>query len=76
MTTCIVNIVLAFAGQNDLTVYFTVNVIAYLIITLLQAYLNPQSRKLLSTIAGVLFGGFLVIMLIKVTELLAKGTSP
>jgi len=64
----IINTILAFVGQNDLTIYFTVNVIAYLVITLLHAYLNPRARRLLSAVALVLFAAFLVIVMIKTID--------
>ena len=57
-------------GQSDLEIYFTANLIAYLVISLLYRYLNPRARKLLSTMGMVLFGGFMVIVIIKVMEIL------
>lgn len=62
--------ILAFWGQNDLEVYFTVNIIVYLIITLLYVYLNPKARRALNTIGVVLFGGFMVIVALKVMEII------
>ena len=61
----LIDISLAFLGQNDLTIYFIINVIAYLAITLLYAYLNPRARRALNTIGIVLFAGFLVIVSLK-----------
>ena len=68
----VINSILAAAGQEKLDVYFTVNLIAYLVISLLYVYLNPRARRLLSTIGVVLFGGFLVIVALKVMEILGK----
>ena len=67
-----INSILAAAGQEKLDVYFTVNLIAYLVISLLYVYLNPRARRLLSTIGVVLFGGFLVIVTLKVMEVLSR----
>ena len=67
----IINIMFAFTRQNDLTVYFTVNVIAYLVLTVLHAYLNPGARKALSTVAIVLFGCFLMIVIIKTVDVVS-----
>jgi hypothetical protein len=64
------NILLAFLGQNDLRVYFVVNVLAYLVITLLYVYLNPRARTALNTIGSVLFAGFMVIVALKVIDIL------
>jgi len=66
----LINILLAFFGQNDLEVYFVINLIAYLIITLLYTYLNPRARMALSCVGAVLFAGFMVIVALKVVEIL------
>ena len=67
-----VNTAIAFISPNDLTVYFAVNVIAFLVITVLHAYLNPRARRSLNAIGIVLFGGFLVIVVIKGVEVLSN----
>jgi len=66
-----VNILFAFLGQNDLEMYFIINTLTYLTITLLYAYLNPRARTALNTIGVVLFGGFLVIVSLKVIEIVS-----
>ena len=35
---------MAFMGQKDISVYFIVDAIAFLVITLLYTYLNPRAR--------------------------------
>lgn len=72
MASAVINTVMAAVGQNSLEVYFTVNLIAYLIISLLYVHLNPRAKKLLSRTGVVLFGGFLVIVAIKVMEILGR----
>jgi hypothetical protein len=69
---CLINIILAATGQNDLTLYITLNIIAFLVVTLLHVYLNPRARRSLSAIALVLFVGFMAIVLIKVVNVLAS----
>ncbi len=71
LSSCLINSLLAFWGQGDLGIYFILNVIAYLVITLLYVYLNPRARMALNTIGAVLFGGFVVIAALKVVELLS-----
>ena len=66
----LLNALLAFLGQADISVYFIVNAIAYLIITLLYVYLNPRARGALNAVSGVVFAGFLVIVTLKVIEIL------
>lgn len=67
----LINTLLAFFDQNDLTIYFTVNIIAYLVITLLFVYLNPRARRALNTVSAVLFTGFMVIVVFKIIEVLS-----
>ena len=71
VVTCLINTILAFIGQQDITVYFTVNVIAYLVITLLYVYFNPRARKILNTVGVVFFASFLVIVTLKAVEALS-----
>lgn len=71
LTSCVINTVLAFLGQNDLTLYFTLNIIAFLVITLLYVYLNPRARGALNTIGVVFFAGFMVVVVLKITEILS-----
>lgn len=64
--------ILAAYGQNKLDAYFTVYVIEYLVATLLFVYLEPRARKLLDAMGYVLFGGFMVIVAMKVIEILRR----
>ena len=66
----LINTLLAFFNQNDLEIYFIINIIAYLIITLLYVYLNPRARRALNSVGAVLFAGFMVIVVLKVIEIL------
>ena len=69
IASCSINILLAFLGQNSLEIYFIINVITYLVITLLYAHLNPRARKALNSIGVILFAGFIVIVSLKVVEI-------
>ena len=71
LASALINTSLAFLGQNDLGIYFVINVLAYLVITLLYAYLNPRARRALNTVGVVLFAGFMVIISLKVIEILS-----
>ena len=66
----LINSFLAFVGQDDLGIYFIINVICYLIITLLYMYFNPRARRVFNTIGVVFFAGFVVITIIEVLEIL------
>lgn len=69
----VVNTLLAFFGQTDLSVYFIVNIITYLAVTLLYVYLNPRARRALGTIAAVFFASFVVMVALKVVAIVAVG---
>ena len=71
LTSCLINALLAFFGQDNIEIYFAINILVYLIITLLYVYLNPRAKKALSSIGIVLFAGFMVIVSIKVIEILS-----
>ena len=71
LSACLINTLLAFFGQNDLPIYFAVNIITYLVITLLYVYLNPRARRALNTVSAALFAGFMVIVVLKVIEILS-----
>ncbi len=63
---------LAGYGQDKLDAYFTAYVIEYLVVTLLFVYLDSRTRRLLDWLGYALFGGFLVIVLFKVLEILRR----
>ena len=66
----VLNGVMAFLGQSDISVYFIVDAIAFLVITLLYTYLNPRARGALNAVSMVVFAGFLLIVMLKVIEIL------
>jgi hypothetical protein len=68
---CVINVVLAFFGQDDIAIYFIANTCAYLVITLIYVFLNPRGRNALNMISAVVFAGFLVIVTLKVIEILS-----
>ncbi len=65
-----INVTLAFAGQDDLTLYLALNIFAFLAITLAYVYLNPRARAALNVIRISLLSIFVVIVAIKVVEIL------
>ena len=70
---CLINTLLAFLGRNDLAIYLTINIIAYLVITLLYVYLNPRARRALNPVGAVLFAGFIVMVLVEVLGIVLGG---
>lgn len=66
----IINILLAFLGQKDLSIYFIIDCIAYFIIVLTFINLNPGAKAVLNRLSAVLLVGFLAVLSIKVIDLL------
>jgi len=67
----LINTALAFLEQTDLGLYFTVNIITYLVITLFYVYLNPRARGALNTVGVVFFAGFVVVIALKLMEIIS-----
>jgi hypothetical protein len=67
---CLVDIFLAFVKQNDIAVYFTLNVIAYLTITVLFVCFSPKTRRILSAVSVVYLAGFIVVVALKIINIL------
>ena len=70
ITFSVLNTALAFLGQKDISVYFILDALAFLVITLLYTYLNPRAKGGLNAVSGIVFAGFLVIVVLKVIEIL------
>jgi hypothetical protein len=71
LASCLINTLLAFLGQNNLSIYFIVSIISFLVITLLFTYFNPRTRKVLNSISVVFFAGFLIIVIIEVVDIIS-----
>ena len=70
LVSCLIDVILAFTRQIDIAVYFTVLVIAYLIITVLFVYFSPKTRKALSLVSIVFLAGFMVVVVLKIMEVM------
>jgi peptidoglycan/LPS O-acetylase OafA/YrhL len=67
----IINALLALLGQEDIQIYFIINIIAYMTITLLYVSFNPRARRAMDGVTVVFFGAFLVIVAIKVVDIIS-----
>ena len=72
LATCVIDVVMAFLGQKDITVYFIVNFIVTLLITILFISFSPRTRRALSGVSMVLFAGFIVVAVLKVVEVIKR----
>jgi len=66
----IINCLLAFFKQNDLSIYITIGVIVYLITLWFYIALDPKLRNAMTAAAVVVCLQFLIIMTFKILELL------
>jgi hypothetical protein len=69
VVSAIVNSFLAFLNNTDIFTYFMVNTIVYLVITLLYVQFNPRARMALNSITVMLFGGFILVVALKLVEI-------
>jgi hypothetical protein len=70
LVSCLIDIFLAFVKQNDIVVYFTLNVTAYLTITVLFVCFSPKTRRILSVVSVVYLAGFIVVVALKIINIL------
>ncbi|MDP2948055.1 MAG: hypothetical protein Q8P22_00765 [Chloroflexota bacterium] len=63
-------VVLAVYNQQRLDLYFSLYLIEYLASTLLFVYLKPRARRLLNMMGYVLFGGFTVVVAMRMGQIL------
>ena len=64
-------IILIGLGQDSLDVYYTIYILEALVVTELYVYFNAKARRGLNLVSTILFGGFLVIVSLRVIEILA-----
>ena len=65
------NSLLAFLGNDDLTNYFVINIIVCLTVTLFFVHFSPRARSALNGINAILFGGFAIVITVKIVEFLS-----
>jgi hypothetical protein len=61
---------LAAYGVQQLGAYFSLYLVEYLIITMLFTYLHPRARRILDNMGYVLFGGFLILVGLKIVAII------
>ena len=66
-----ITIVLSIYGVDKLDMYFTGYTIALLVLTTLYVTFSSRARRALSTVGLAAFGGFMVIVAIKVFEIMS-----
>ena len=70
LVSCLLDIFLAFVKQNDIAVYYTANVIAYLTITVLFVFFSPKIRRMLSVVSAVYLAGFMIVVALKMLRIM------
>ncbi len=64
-------VILVAMGQNALDVYYSIYIIEALVVTELYVYFNAKARRGLNLVSAILFGGFLFIVSVQVSRILA-----
>lgn len=64
-------VILIAMGQNTLGVYYSLYIIEALVVTELYIYFNAKARRGLNLVSTVLFGGFLLVLSLHVTNVLS-----
>ena len=63
-------IILIATGQKSLDTYYTIYIIETFIITELYVYFNTKARRGLAQLSTILFGGFVVVLLLGMLKIL------
>ena len=63
-------VILAAAGQADVSVYYSLYIIEAFITTELYVYLNSRAQRALTGVSFLLLAGFLIIVVQQVVEIL------
>ena len=70
LVSCLINIFLVIVKQNDIVVYFTANVLAYLTLTVLFINFSPKTHRMLSVLSAMYLAGFMVVVVLKILVIL------
>ncbi|MDO8716291.1 MAG: hypothetical protein Q7J73_05735 [Dehalococcoidales bacterium] len=68
----LITVIMAAYRVETLDAYFAVYTIALLVLTSLYMFFSPRARRALNQIGIGAFGGFMVVVAIKVVEILRK----
>ena len=66
-----VNTLLTFFGQDDLNIYLLVNMVFFLVLTLIFMPSNPKAKKAFNTLNLIYFTGFLFIVVIEFMDVIS-----
>ena len=69
LISCLVNILLAFFGQEELGIYLIINIICFLVLTLIFTPSNPKVRKAFNTLSMFFFVSFLAIVIMELPDI-------
>ncbi len=66
------NVIFAMSNKDDLAFGVSINIIVYLVVTMLCVNLPPRVKRVLMGMGGGLFGIFLVTVTVKVMEIVGR----
>jgi hypothetical protein len=67
LVSCLVNTLLAFFEHEDLSTYLIINIVSFLVITLIFTPSNPKAKKTFNILNIFLFACFLAIVITEFT---------
>ena len=68
VTSCLVNTLLAFFGQEELSTYLIINIICFLVLTFIFTPTNPKARMTFNTLSVIFFISFLLIVFMELPD--------
>ncbi len=68
----LVTVIMAAYRVRSLDAYFAVYTIVLLVLTALYMFFSPRARRALNGVGMSAFGGFMVVVIVKVIEILHK----
>ena len=71
LVSCLVNILLAFFEHKDLSTYLLINIISFLVLTLVFMPSNPKAKKTFNILNIFFFAGFLAIVIAEFTGIIS-----
>lgn len=72
LVSCLINTLLAFWGQEDLSTYLVIDLIGFLVLTFIFTPANPKTKKTFNALNMIFFAGFLIMVIIEFTDMISR----
>lgn len=71
LVSCVINTLLAFCELGDLSTYLIIDIISFLVLTLVFMPSSPKAKKTYNILNLFFFAGFLVIVIMEFTDIIS-----